>query len=406
MFMHVGFMEFLKSRETSSSVWISGLSGLLFKGEKIRTYQVPSADTYGKHNHRQLIQEFRKNFLPNSLRWCQQWAVVTTIFKAGDAVRNLAKNSEWCLVVVPDVKSQSEEQYNVPCFYFKESLQEKIFPVLTKLIPKNHFGRKNLGFLLAYTMGAERVWDFDDDNDGMIDLQQVHKDGFLTPCKRDSTSFNPYKHFGTDESFSWPRGLPLNLIQDPATFPTLCSTNVDDSDVFAYQSLANLQPDVDGIYRLTRKTPFDFLVPNPKSIVVPTNVYTPFNAQATLWNRFGFPLLFLPCSVHARVSDIWRSYFTQHIVHNEGSAKKLVFTKPYVVQDRNVHNYLADFNAELPLYEQATALVEYLSTREYEKKLSLLENILKLYIDLYERGYLEELDVKIMHRWSAWMTAV
>ena len=166
-----------------------------------------------------------------------------------------------------------------------------------------------------------------------------------------------------------------------------------------------MQPDVDGIYRLTRKTPFDFTVPDPKSIVVPQNVYVPFNAQATLWNKFGLLFLYLPCTVHGRVSDIWRSYFTEHIIHNEGSGKKLVFTKPYVVQDRNVHNYLADFNAEQPLYQRATALVDYLSNRDYDKQSSMAENLLSLYVDLYERGYIEELDVTMMKRWSGWILA-
>ena len=164
-----------------------------------------------------------------------------------------------------------------------------------------------------------------------------------------------------------------------------------------------MQPDVDGIYRLTRETPFDFTVPNPKSIVVPHGVYVPFNAQATLWNKFGLPFLYLPCSVHGRVSDIYRSYFTEYIVHNEGSEKKLVFTKPYVVQDRNVHNYLADFNAEYPLYERAGALIEYLVQREYDHTSSTVENLLSLYTDLYERGYVEELDVMLMERWTGWI---
>ena len=31
-------------------------------------------------------------------------------------------------------------------------------------IPWNHFGRKNLGYLVAIARGAQVIWDFDDDN--------------------------------------------------------------------------------------------------------------------------------------------------------------------------------------------------------------------------------------------------
>ena len=138
-------------------------------------------------------------------------------------------------------------------------------------------------------------------------------------------------------------------------------------------------------------------------MVVPTNVFSPFNAQATLWKDIALPLLFLPCSVHGRVSDIYRSYIAQYIVHNALPKKKLVFTKPFVVQNRNAHNYLSDFNAELPLYEKAATLVEYLHKRQYQFQLTIGKNMVQLYVDLYERGYIEELDINLMHRWSKWL---
>ena len=62
-------------------------------------------------------------------------------------------------------------------------------------------------------MGADQVWDFDDDNDGVVDLSQVFKDGFLSPCSKQGHLYNPYKHFGVDETFCWPRGFPLDHIQ-------------------------------------------------------------------------------------------------------------------------------------------------------------------------------------------------
>lgn len=394
-----------KSSSSKAVFNISGVSGVLFDGKKTRDYN-DDRDPIMPVDAREMITNFRTYNLPTSMAKCKQWAVVTTIHSVTEAVRNIADKPDWCLVVVPDVKTPRQDYYNLNCFYFNEALQAMIFPDMAELIPKNHFGRKNLGYIFAYAMGAERVWDFDDDNDGVIDLDQVYKDGFEAPCRQKGILFNPYKHFGVNEDFCWPRGFPLNHIQDGNVTPSTCQQDINDSDVYVYQSLADMQPDVDGIYRLTKKTPFDFSVPNPRSIIIPSNVYTPFNAQATMWNNAGLQLLFLPCSIHGRVSDIYRSYFTQYIMNHGNPGKRLVFTKPYVVQDRNAHNYLADFNAELPLYERTSVLLEYLSTRPYNYKKSSIRNLLDLYIDLYERDYLEELDITLIKNWTAWIEVI
>ena len=39
---------------------------------------------------------------------------------------------------------------------------------------------------------------------------------------------------------------------------------------------------------------------------------------------------------------------------------RLAFSSAWVTQYRNPHDYLADFNSELPLYQQSGALVEVL----------------------------------------------
>ena len=65
----------------------------------------------------------------------------------------------------------------------------------------------------------------------------------------------------------WPRGLPLNKIREEPLFDRNRNTKNKSSHVrtkFAVlQSLADLQPDVDAIYRLVKKTPFYFLRPEP-----------------------------------------------------------------------------------------------------------------------------------------------
>ena len=75
---------------------------------------------------------------------------------------------------------------------------------------------------------------------------------------------------------------------------------------------------------------------------------------APLRSHLAHALRLLPISVHGRVTDIWRAYFTQRLLW--GCGYRVAFAYPWVTQYRNAHNYLADFNSELPLYQQAGAL--------------------------------------------------
>lgn len=73
-----------------------------------------------------------------------------------------------------------------------------------------------------------------------------------------------------------------------------------------------------------------------------------------------FPLgMLLPITVHGRVSDIWRGYFTQRILWDMNYC--IAFALPWAIQVRNAHNYLGDFQSEQDLYQKADALVAYLS---------------------------------------------
>jgi len=376
-----------KSSRRNLGAISTATSGKLFGGEIVRRFEDLS-----------ILQSVVSTQSRPLSSQCKNWAVVTTIFTASDAINRIAGNKDWCMVVVADLKTASEKEYGVKCHFLTPDSQKQLFPEFAEVLPWNHFGRKNLGFIYAIKMGALKIWDFDDDNDGLIDMKSLNEDTFVTPCSKASSVLNPYIHFGVNETACWPRGFPLDKILDPNSTPKMCTTTVKDDDVYVYQSLANMQPDVDGIYRLTRKTPFDFLTSEKRSLVIPSDVFTPFNAQATLWNKAGFHLMMLPSSVHGRVADIWRSYFAQYIMAHT-SKKKLVFTKPYVVQDRNAHNYLGDFQSELPLYLKATRLVDYLSSRPYDNTHDELDNLQSLYGDLYERNFIEHSDVLLVAHW-------
>lgn len=79
--------------------------------------------------------------------------------------------------------------------------------------------------------------------------------------------------------------------------------------------------------------------------------------------------------------------------------------RPIVTQDRNVHSREADFDAELPLYTKAASLTTYLSENyaytDRNKKQSFITMLENLWIDMYERGHVEEDDVINIQEWIA-----
>ena len=119
----------------------------------------------------------------------------------------------------------------------------------------------------------------------------------------------------------------------------------------------------------------------------------PFNAQATWWHTPVFAGLMLPTTVHGRVSDIWRSYVAQHAMRCEGI--RLAFAAPAVEQIRNVHDYLADYMAERPLYEQAGALIR--AVADVPCAATVDATVAAAYVALYEQGFVEREDVELVH---------
>jgi hypothetical protein len=245
------------------------------------------------------------------------------------------------------------------------------------------------------------------------------------PFAYNFTLLNPYPLMGATVSPAWPRGYPLHLIKstyhhyhsissdaDPANaanHPHLIAMNnfilhkatVPAQSVGVVQYLANNDPDVDAIYRLIQPLPLNFALSH-HPLLLPLNnanqqqVYCPYNAQATLHMHSALWTLLLPISVHGRVSDIWRSYFAQRLMADVDLS--VVFHPPYIVQYRNSHNYLADFDSEGPLYLEAGMLVEQL-TAWYSCAPTLPERMETLWIMLYERGYIQKNDVDLMQVW-------
>lgn len=399
---------------SSTSDAITGVTGKLFEAKVIRTFPSSSFLLNGPGTS---LRKRSPPSIPKGPR-CEKWAVVTTIHAPGEAILDLANGRDgWCLVVVGDEKTP---EYNLPAAtaVFLDVDRQKAmledFGEFMELLPWRHFGRKNVGFLYAIQMGAASVWDFDDDNGRRENAELrpptsvrkviprtkgVLQDGknassisFQYPC----AAFNPYPLMGAPSTPSWPRGFPLSLIKKPCDIELATADIETIRDVGVFQSLANHEPDVDGIFRLTLPIPFNWEETAQDTLVLPAGVLAPYNAQAQLSMHSALWALLLPVSVHGRVSDIWRAYFAQRLLWDVG--KFLAFTPPRVTQVRNVHDALADMQAERDLYEKSFALVKFLRVWK-GKGDTLPERYEELYVALYERDFIGLADVLLAQQW-------
>ena len=75
----------------------------------------------------------------------------------------------------------------------------------------------------------------------------------------DQKAYNPYPSLGAPIESCWPRGFPINLVQK--SWNQQLTPVKNDGKFGVLQSLADFQPDVDALYRLTQKTPFVFQRP-------------------------------------------------------------------------------------------------------------------------------------------------
>jgi hypothetical protein len=385
---------------------VNGVSGSLFSGEKTTIYngkRMFDRLTQTDLNRKLLVTGFNSKY---KLK-CEKWGVLTTIHDVSDVILQFRDQLNWCLIIIGDLKSPKPYPVDSDRMIFLSADQQNflvetlgLYADFVKLLPWNHFGRKNIGYLFAIEHGAKWVWDFDDDNilkQPLNDVIEKDSSSSLLLTNSKCVAYNPYIAMG--HPTAWPRGYPLQLIQDSNCDPRKAilspSSSLWQRNVSVFQSLADHDPDVDAIYRLTQRIPFNF-TPGLTTIIIPARTFVPYNAQATLFSYDSLWSLLLPVSVHGRVSDIWRSYFSQRLLWDVSS--QISFTSPKVNQYRNSHNYLADFDAETDLYMKSGQLVTFLMYWSSNKP-TVPGRIEDLMIEAYERSYIGLQDIELYQCW-------
>lgn len=409
----IAWLPAVNSKEDASAS-VSGVSGSRFSGNVIREVSKDQLSFVGtKRSDLRAMQD--------SLQ-CERWIVVTSIFQPSPATRMLGKMTRqgWCFVVVADKNGPSEYDDVEGVIYLTVEKQKALHFQIIDHVPWRHFGRKNIGFLYAIAHGAKVIYDTDDDNrlkEERIPMLGVSHGSQLPDAGPVNVSrplddvaghhlFNPYPSFRPDCGHIWPRGLPLDFVRGKGVQNWTLHTARLDRPPAVQQFLADEDPDVDAVFRLTRDLPCFFKgkpADEPEHLVIPPNVFVPYNAQATVHLHEAFWGLLLPVTVHGRVSDIWRSYLTQKLLWDVGQV--LSFTNPHVVHDRVAHDYLKDFQSEQDLYLKSTAMVAFLARWQSDAP-TLVERLEQLWAALYSRGFVEHGDLLLAQAWIRDLLAV
>ncbi len=320
--------------------------------------------------------------------------VITTVNPVTKGVREFLNKPYLHTILVADSKTPDLENQITPgdnvTFYSLKRQQKSGFR-LYRHLPFNHYCRKNLGYLYAMQQNAKVIAETDDDN---IPYADWGKDCHLGETEGlhigGGVKFLNVYQFFTNELI-WPRGLPLNAIHVNR------KTNLrkKSAKIFIWQGLADIDPDVDAIFRLIftkKRIRFKKLT---MPVVLDHGVFCPFNSQNTLWSREAFPFLYLPMSVSFRFTDILRSYVAQRGIWDLGGL--LAFGNASVYQKRNQHDLMKDFQDELEVYTKASGVINVLDQLPLSG--DACRDLKAMYQALHEHNVVNEHELNAVDAW-------
>jgi hypothetical protein len=322
--------------------------------------------------------------------------VVTTINRPTDALKALAvRFPEWRLIVVGDNKTPSD--WSLDNARFLSMGDQKKMPFeLAGLLPENHYCRKNLGYLASMSDGAVRIAETDDDNSPTVWPIDSATCSLRDRCISGIDWFNVYELF-TNEPI-WPRGYPLELLEksrERAKMPGR-QVPVQSASCPVQQYLAEGDPDVDAIYRLTiGKTDHKFV---DGTVILDKGTMVPFNSQSTLWFREAYMYMYLPSFVSFRMTDIWRSLIAQVGLWAHGC--RLAYHGRGVFQERNAHNLMRDFEDETVGYRRNAEIGQILKGLDLGPDWDESgENLVKCYRTLVKMDVVPAREIPLVEAW-------
>lgn len=324
--------------------------------------------------------------------------VITSIAPATfPALQTYAKEASvngYDFIVIGDTKSPDVFQLDGCDFWdIKRQLQSGFS--FAQNCPTKHYARKNIGYLIAIQNGTKEILETDDDNLPRPEFWTYPRERNVEALDVNNQGWVNVYHYFSDK-FIWPRGIPLQELHKKLpsadTFATknlLCPIQ---------QGLADENPDVDAVYRLTYPLPLDFNKGAAK-MALGNQAWCPFNSQNTYWFEEAFGLLYLPAYCSFRMTDIWRSFVAQRIAWENNWS--VLFHESTVWQERNEHDLMKDFEDEIPGYLYNAKIANALSDLSLKAgKENILDNLIKCYDTLIDNKWVGKEEGALVRNWA------
>ena len=277
----------------------------------------------------------------------KKFIISTTINPPTEAIEKFDNLKDWNLIVSGDLKTPKNYKLKNGV-YIGPKDQEKISKKLSNLIGWNCIQRRNFAMIMAYKQGADIIATIDDDNipfsnwgkNLLIENKVKAKKYITNEDAFDPISVTNYKHL-------WHRGFPLQILKNKNKRKDIKKIN---SNFDVQADFWNGDPDIDAICRMEHAPECKF-----QTSVFPftSNKMSPFNSQNTYLKRKVMEHYFLFPHI-GRMDDIWASYYV------EAKGFKVLYNKPSVYQQRNVHDLTKDMKKEYIGYENNLNLIKEL----------------------------------------------
>ena len=277
----------------------------------------------------------------------KKFIISTTINPPTEAIEKFDNLKDWNLIVSGDLKTPKNYKLKNGV-YIGPKDQEKISKKLSNLIGWNCIQRRNFAMIMAYKQGADIIATIDDDNipftnwgKNLLIENKVSAKKYITKEDAfDPISVTNYKHL-------WHRGFPLQILKNKNKNKDIKKIN---SNFDVQADFWNGDPDIDAVCRMEHAPECKF-----QTSVFPftSNKMSPFNSQNTYLKRKVMEHYFLFPHI-GRMDDIWASYYV------EAKGFKVLYNKPSVYQQRNVHDLTKDMKKEYIGYENNLNLIKEL----------------------------------------------
>ena len=276
--------------------------------------------------------------------------VTTTINPPSKAINLYSEKKDWEVYIIGDLITPHElfrklEKESKNVHYLSPEDQDKLYPKLSKAIGWKKIQRRNIGYIEAYKAEAEIVATVDDDNiplegwgEKLLLGREIEVNFYIT----DIDSFDPVG--ATNYPNLWHRGYPLQLLSE-RDYKNKTRKKII-ADVQA--DFWNGDPDIDAVCRMEHAPICKF---DEKHFPLASNKISPFNSQNTFLSRKVLKDYFLFPDI-GRMDDIWASFYVQ------GLGYKVLYAKPSVYQDRNMHNLTKDMRGEYLGYEYNLEIIQ------------------------------------------------